>query len=849
MRRRFLCLTLALLACDDGAAPSAADEADCCGAADALPADAGVSPDGAMDAAPDFAVGVPDAAPCGAGGGCGGADAALDDAGPPPPRLGATGEPCPRGYALDCDPETTDRCVFLGADNAVVPGVEAVCSRACDDASPCGAGLCCFADPQGARCLPAGFCAGRRRLGDACADHAECPPEAPLCAHDAATGGRFCTHGCAAGGECAAGFCCAANDGGRPAGALCKPEALCPAACASDEDCPAVQFCDGGACVPRRLVCAGDAECPRGERCVGGTCQGSTARLGEACGEPGVRCDPGAPVCHRSDEGGAFCTYSCTFHRDCPATFCCADLSGTGDAAGMYCTDDPLRCPPNLPCRGDDDCAADQFCHGGMCQRRGPQDVPLGGACRAPGDCAPDAADCVFPFRDGQVGRGEARFFPESGAGLCSQPCVDAADCDGGTCCRLALQIRAGIGVGMCVAGDLCDRPTAGLGERCERTAECDPAEADRCFRDRLFGSVCVRPCREGCPAGTVCDEHDGLCHPENVCGRDADCADGNRCARGRCLEGRRECDTDAQCEDPVRERCFDGRCEPRARPCLADGECDAHEVCALGRCELRERPCAADGDCRAGEACQDGVCRERLLALGEACLDADAVCDPREAPICLADAEFAPAGLCTRACAYESDCPGDLCCLDAGGAGDPAFFVCGPPAACEGRAVGGRRPCAGDGDCLAEDYCHHGLCQDRGAGDVPPGGACAGPGDCAADQCVTQREFGFEAGAVDGVCARACDADADCGDGCCRHVWEDGGPVAYCVSACGEVAGEGELCFPGAHEQCDPATADACVFGQVSELSYCARRCVTDDECGDGCCGDGYCLPALDCR
>jgi hypothetical protein len=179
---------------------------------------------------------------------------------------------------------------------------------------------------------------------------------------------------------------------------------------------------------------------------------------------------------------------------------------------------------------------------------------------------------------------------------------------------------------------------------------------------------------------------------------------------------------------------------------------------------------------------------------------------------------------------------------------GDPAFFLCGPAAACAGREVAARRPCSEDGDCLAEDFCHRGLCQDRGARDVPAGGACAGPGDCATAQCVAPREFGFEAGAVDGACAAACAADADCGGGCCRHAWEDGAPVAYCVSDCGDVAGEGQFCFPGAHAECDPATTDACVYGQVSEFSYCARACARDEECGDGCCAGGYCLSALDC-
>lgn len=892
MRTRILLVAVAVAACDDGtvspdecstatdcpAERPVCDDGRCVAAAsDAAPDAAG---DAAADAAQDGAVrdaardgAAPDAAadavPPDMGRDAALPPDALPDVPPPDPRAGHVGEACARGFELDCDPDTTDRCVFVGADNEVIPGVEAVCSRACESAEDCGAGQCCFPDPQGAYCLPAGFCAGFRSMGEPCVDASECPADAPLCALDAATGSRFCTHGCAAGGACEEGFCCDANAGGRPAGAICKPLAICPMPCESDDDCPAVQYCDEGACVPRRFVCDGDAECPRGERCINGSCRGRVARLGEPCGEPGVRCADAAPVCFAPDEGAPFCTYNCTFHRDCPATFCCADLAGLNDPSGFYCTDDPEVCPPNLPCDGDEDCGADQFCHQGLCQERGPQDIPVSGACQRPGECVPEAVDCVFPFGAGHVGRGDARNFPAAGPGICSARCTRDDQCGAGECCRIAVQIRHGVGAGFCVRGDVCETPVAPVGEACARTADCDPASSDRCFEDRLFGHVCGRPCGGGCPDGTVCDVRDDLCHPENICESDDDCAPGNRCARGRCLEGRRECTVDTDCEDPVALRCFDGRCDERARPCEEDGDCDpSTEVCFAGQCELRNRPCAADDDCRAGEACHEGICGEVFLQLGEACVGAEFGCDPESAPICLEDDGFAPDGVCTRACAYDSDCPGDFCCFDSTGLADPEFFMCGPPEACADRAVVERRPCASDDDCLAEDFCHRGLCEDRGARDAAPGEACVGPGDCdldAADQCVVPLEFGFGAGAVSshpdaigaGTCQPACVADADCGTGCCRHAVENGAPVAFCVpaEACPPAGGPGDPCFPGAHDECDPSSTDACIFAAVSETTYCAAACDEDVDCGVGCCGppagaDGrrYCLQPADC-
>lgn len=795
------------------------------------------------------------------------------DVGEPEMRDGIIGEPCPRGWEQDCDPDATDRCIFIG-DNEIVPGVSALCSRGCDDGNPCGAGLCCYPDAAGDRCMPAGFCALLRELGDACEDNADCPPDAPLCATESGSGAQFCTVGCAAGGECAEDFCCDANAGGRPVGAICKPLELCPDPCEEDADCPAVQHCVEGACVPRLFACEEDVDCPLGERCEEGECIPlDVARLGQDCSSEDVACDEGAPLCLEFPEDrGELCTYNCSFHRDCPATYCCADLGGLGRQESMFCTDIPDLCPPNLPCVEDDECGEAQFCHFNQCQEDGPHDVARGGDCDAPGVCEL-GLDCVFPWAGGRVGRGDRGSFPGAGPGICSERCSGSADCAADECCKIAQQVRAAVGVGYCVRfedGGVCDPGGGGGGgggAQCVHPTHCNPALFDRCVPNRFFGGICSRECGEDrgdCPGDMQCDPREGVCQPIPRCADDARCGAGNRCVDGLCREGERQCNVSADCDDPVNQRCFEGRCAPRARPCAGDNECDADEVCFAGECEVADRPCADDDECRAGEACIDGFCDTPVLDFGDACVNQDVACAD-EAPICFVDGDVLPEGVCTSGCEFGSDCPGDGCCYDSEGAGNPEFFVCAPEVLCGGNVVPGHRACGDDGGCLEEDFCHRGACHDDGAGDADLGEGCNGPGDCnlaASDACVVPLEFGYGLGAVEdfadaqgaGSCQPVCGADGDCGSGCCRHASEGGAAVGVCLDAagCPDVSGPGEFCFPGAHDECDPATTDACIFVEAIEDSYCAATCNDDADCGGGCCrdveGTSYCLLAEHC-
>ncbi len=67
------------------------------------------------------------------------------------------------------------------------------------------------------------------------------------------------------------------------------------------------------------------------------------------------------------------------------------------------------------------------------------------------------------------------------------------------------------------------------------------------------------------------------------------------------------------------------------------------------------------------------------LVACGEGCPSGQ---------LCFDDPSV-PGGACTTRCKKKSDCAEAWCCLDQGGAGDPAFFICAPPAACVGKVTG----------------------------------------------------------------------------------------------------------------------------------------------------------------
>ncbi|HJL15522.1 MAG TPA: hypothetical protein RMH99_07705 [Sandaracinaceae bacterium LLY-WYZ-13_1] len=139
------------------------------------------------------------------------------------------------------------------------------------------------------------------------------------------------------------------------------------------------------------------------------------------------------------------------------------------------------------------------------------------------------------------------------------------------------------------------------LGERCERTGDC---EAPLVCRLETCRAECVTS--TDCAAGLTCVVVDGegacLLREETDCALPSDCPAPLVCDDGRCTN---ECADDRDC--PAGASCVAGGCsETGLERCLDDSDCPSPEVCGPDR---RCRPACVD-DCAPGETCRDGDCQ-----------------------------------------------------------------------------------------------------------------------------------------------------------------------------------------------------------------------------------------------
>jgi len=309
----------------------------------------------------------------------------------------------------------------------------------------------------------------------------------------------------------------------------CNNEQRQPVPCASDDECVAPRTCQDGACVAPVLpnVCTSDGDC-RGGTCIDGVCTNDV--------DPGPEPDAGPPV----------------------------DI-GVPDI-GPPPTDIPDI--DDVTCVSSEECALDQVCVGGLCERR---------ACAGDRECPEDAV-CV-----GEL----CRYAPV---------CNGDGDCDAV--------------FGRCVDG------------RCIPGCVSDPECGDS--RGRCVNGECLLACDDegACPRGSTCE--DGFCLPTECRGRLLeDCPDGERCnGNGRC-EPYTVCDDDFDCPDA--QACQDGICEPTT-PCVSDVACGDGQICANGRC-IPSTECTGDDECPRGTECTGGTCVPALCRGNADCSDGE-VCD-----------------------------------------------------------------------------------------------------------------------------------------------------------------------------------------------------------------------------
>lgn len=210
--------------------------------------------------------------------------------------------------------------------------------HSCKVAAECGAGSACAAHPDfpaaGTFCVPAcsgGSCAaglscksGNCFPAAACGNSNACFPDSlKPCAADADCGdaGQTCDQTLKA---------CVARNRTCPAGDACDPQSkLCVHACASDQDCVAIEHgtgyqCRANACF-RRNICSQDADCSSGQ------------------------------VCQSNPDGSKSCAVGCVTASDCPL------------GQGCDTTTNPSHPHCAAGCTQNADCALNTICSGGRC--------------------------------------------------------------------------------------------------------------------------------------------------------------------------------------------------------------------------------------------------------------------------------------------------------------------------------------------------------------------------------------------------------------------------------------------------------------------------------------------------
>lgn len=414
--------------------------------------------------------------------------------------------------------------------NATCDSATATCKP---KTAPCTSHCDC---PQGNFCYQ-GKCE-RSSYGYFCCENPGCPKTAQCVSRLGQPG--FCPVACKSPCDCDTGHDCVQG--------FCQ-KTTSPVYCCDDpQKCPTGLACKdksnkASTCPAKPRSCKSVCDCVQGEACTNGTCQ-KTSNPVFCCDNTG--CPAGKGCVSKANLSG-FCPKSCQNHCDCNQGEAC--ISGLCKRSALF---------GNVYCCAKAGCPVGQFCYqtngqGGRCPQKRcttPCDCDQGQDCRS-GVCTPTQPPVYCCAKKG-CPSGSACKDTLNKWGTCATQatcksacdCNQGQDCYNGQCVGIHPPVYCCANVG-CPVGQACVDKTnkAGFcpGAKCKTACDC-PVQGQSCVRGQcvyLLGSARVYCCdKPYCPAGNKCEDKQGnlkTCSA-NACKTPCDCAQGEDCRNGACV-------------------------------------------------------------------------------------------------------------------------------------------------------------------------------------------------------------------------------------------------------------------------------------------------------------------------
>lgn len=394
---------------------------------------------------------------------------------------------------------------------------------------------------------------------------------------------------------------------------------------------PAGTATNGEQCYTCDNECSSNSDCDNGKKCENGSC------VLKSCAEMGYK------------------------------TSCRADQTKTEEAYGSdgVC----YSCvTPKPQCTSNSDCAADEKCTDGKCDK-----ISCSGTCKEiKNHACVDIAGCCTG--DSQCGKNEKCINNK-----CEEQCgcKDFEYCKGGKCYLQA---------GRCYTSKDCEDYNKCVSNSCVDNCygvNCAAKDSQypTCMSSYSPGEYYCKCTSSSCKAGYKCSKDGYTCQQIDGCSKDKDCENGQKCLNKKCVDS---C-TNVKCNDPKFPKCYNYTWTTNSTACYCtETSCGTGYKCDQIYCK-KIGSCDKHSDCDGGQKCSNGKCISSCT--GATC--------PQTEPVCNAGTSFTNWYTCR---CTETSCGEGYECIE----GD-----------CRVRQT---ETCKTDDDCSAEKKCSYGYCVFRDA-------------------------------------------------------------------------------------------------------------------------------------